>query len=973
MAYIKKMVMQGFKSFAKKTEIFFDRGVNVILGPNGSGKSNIGDALCFVLGRLSIKSMRASKSKNLLFMGSKYMKPTHESSVEIVFDNKDRIFKIDKDEICLSRTIRKNGIGVYKINEEIKNRAEIIETLAQAGIDPYGFNLILQGQIQSIVRMHTEERRKIVEEVAGISIYESRKEKSLHELEKTDEKLKEIGTILRERTAYLRNLERERAQALRYKELEINIKRCKASILQRKIDEKQKETDSINKSIEDKSQQKNKIKEKIEKIELNISEMNGEILKINKNIQQSTGIEQETLHSNVANLRAEIEGIKVRKEGYEHRKEEIERRIKELKKSIPDFEEEIEYLKRESPLVARKSEELKKKKDELAILENEKNRLLSSKSELVTLKEIIKDKEKQMSYSAVESESIIKQMEIINNKLKYKNEEECLNSLHSLRKLSEEKDIEIDRLKKELFENEKISSVSEIEVKKATKIIDDVNKIDTCPLCQSKITEEHVEHVKKDSYEKISNWQKSSELAKEKIKTLNINIDRINKEIYSLKDSIYIGEAELIKIRNIKDKNENLKRAVSREKAIKEELNKLEERRKFLENKIDSHMNVQEKYDMKILEIEEISSRTLEDVDTSLLYKERELENTKNIIKRSSEDLKELILNIKEINDKLNHKIKSLEDNEEKERELNKRFKKMFEHRDSLQINLQEENLQLSEKQNENRQIDDQINYLKLGKARADAEREALIMEISDCSGVEIIQGSQNSIEDRMQKAQEALRGIGNINMRALEVYDEIKKEYDIVYEKVQTLEKEKQEILKIIEEIDKKKTRSFMKTFKSINELFSRNFSKLYTKGVAFLEIENEEDIFAGGVSIVVKLAKGKYFDVASLSGGEQTLVALSLLFAIQEYKPYHFYIFDEIDAALDKRNSERLAALLTQYMKSGQYIVITHNDAIIMNSNVLYGVSMQDGVSKILSLKVDKEQKKDDNSSLEETNAIT
>jgi chromosome segregation protein len=149
------------------------------------------------------------------------------------------------------------------------------------------------------------------------------------------------------------------------------------------------------------------------------------------------------------------------------------------------------------------------------------------------------------------------------------------------------------------------------------------------------------------------------------------------------------------------------------------------------------------------------------------------------------------------------------------------------------------------------------------------------------------------------------------------------------------------------------------MKTFKAINSLFTRNFSQLYTKGIAFLELENKEDIFAGGVNIIVKLAKGKYFDITSLSGGEQTLVALSLLFAIQEHKPYHFYIFDEIDAALDKRNSERLAALFNQYMKFGQYIVITHNDAIIMNSNVLYGISMHEGVSKILSLKIGDEKK--------------
>jgi chromosome segregation protein len=95
----------------------------------------------------------------------------------------------------------------------------------------------------------------------------------------------------------------------------------------------------------------------------------------------------------------------------------------------------------------------------------------------------------------------------------------------------------------------------------------------------------------------------------------------------------------------------------------------------------------------------------------------------------------------------------------------------------------------------------------------------------------------------------------------------------------------------------------------------------------------------------------------VTSLSGGEQTMVALALLFAIQEHKPYHFYIFDEIDAALDKRNSERLAGLLNQYMKMGQYIVITHNDAIIMDSDVLYGVSMHEGVTKILSLNLNEE----------------
>ena len=210
MVYIKKLVMYGFKSFAKRTEVLFDKHINVVIGPNGSGKSNVADALCFVLGRLSIKSMRAAKASNLIFMGSKFIKPSREAVVELFFDNSDRAFSTGSDEVVLERIVRRNGQSIYKLNGEIKTRAEIIELLAQAGIDPHGFNLVLQGQIQSVVRMHPEERRKVVEEVSGISIYESRKEKSLRELEKTEEKLKEISTILRERTSYLKNLYKEK-------------------------------------------------------------------------------------------------------------------------------------------------------------------------------------------------------------------------------------------------------------------------------------------------------------------------------------------------------------------------------------------------------------------------------------------------------------------------------------------------------------------------------------------------------------------------------------------------------------------------------------------------------------------------------------------------------------------------------------------------------------------------------------------
>ena len=956
MAYIKKLVIQGFKSFAKKTEVVFDKGINVVLGPNGSGKSNISDALCFVLGRLSIKSMRAAKSKNLMFMGSKYVKPSREAMVELVFDNTDRAFGMDKDEIVLQRIVKYNGQGVYKINGETKTRIEIIELLAQAGIDPHGFNLVLQGQIQAIVKMHPDERRKIIEEVAGISIYELRKEKSIKELEKTEEKLKEIHAILREKTAYLKNLEKERSQALRAKELETTVRRAKFSILSRKLSDKSKELEGIDSSIKDKEKVKNEVRKEIDDKYAEVEEVSQRIQDINKHLQRATGTEQETLHQQIANLKAEIEGLRVKIEGQEQRKMEFERRINEVQKSIPELENEVKSLSERSPIAAQKAQELKKKKEELAKLEVERKKILTIKSEITSLRDRIQDKERSLSRVVAESESLLKQIEESTLLCQYKSEKQCAEAVEKLRNELGKKRESVKEGQEKLVKIEKQKSIAESEIDRNEKVKMDVSKIDLCPLCQSKITEDHIGHVHKES-DMIISRSKSMILESDKeIANISNLILKESTEINKITQGLSSAEIELVRHKTIEEKHAQLKKKVAEEETLKKEIAEFEKRRQSLDESSASKTYNDEKYDSILLEIEEISSRTEEDIDSSIGFKQREIENMRNIVKRSIDDKDDIVGEISMLNERFKEKTQILSEKERQEKEMMERFKKLFEEREDKQREVQEKNLEISEMQNNARQIEDQINYLRIGSAKLDAEKQTIETEIVDYSGVEIIQGSLNYLQERLEKSQVALREIGSINMRALEVYEEIKREYDIVAEKTETLEKEKEQIMSIIAEIDKKKLRSFMKTFREINERFSSNFSKVYSKGTAFLEIENKEDVFSGGVQIVVRLAKGKYFDVTSLSGGEQTLVALSLLFAIQEYRPYHFYVFDEIDAALDKRNSERLAALLNQYMKSGQYIVITHNDAIIMNANVLYGVSMHDGVSKILSLELPK-----------------
>lgn len=962
MAYIKRLVMQGFKSFARRTEIPFTNGINVIIGPNGSGKSNISDAICFALGRLSAKSMRAEKGSNLIFMGSKYIKPAKEAFVEIVFDNSDRAFAIEKNEVSISRVVRAKGQTVYKINEETKTRVEIIETLAQAGIDPYGFNLILQGQIQSIVRMQAEDRRKIVGEVAGISVYEWRKEKSLKELEKTEERLKEINTILRERTAQLNNLERERATAKKFKELEETVRRAKATITKKKLDEKEKEITSIVKAIEKHIEDRAKKVVKSESFQKETENFSEKINQINRHIREASGVEQSSLRDNITNLKAELEGLKVRKEGQENRKDEIERRIHEMKKSVPDFEQEIQKLREESPLMAKKALELKKKKEELAELEKERKRFFSLRTEIDSVRDRISDKKSQLARNSAQSESLLKQIESLVAELQHRSEKEARANLEKLKKELEDSKSELEKLGREEIENEKIISVSDSEISTNEKIKSKVGEIDVCPLCHSKITEEHIKHVFDDCDTKIVDAKQRKEISEKKLVEIAKGKKDFHEKISVCEDAIRKCEKDISSLTGVEEKKEGIKSLTNYAEILKKEISELESKIKNLESKKDDLANVDDKFKEKMLEIEEISARTEENVDMSLMYKERELERVRNVIARSAEDLKDIDELIESLGEEIEQKESELEVCEKKEDELNARFKKMFAERDETQKEIQELNLKLSEIQSEIRQVEDQINYLKIGKSKIDGEKQVIEMDFADFAGVELLQGSAQSVEERMKKAQESLSTIGSINMRALEVYDEIKVEYDNVKEKADTIEKEKNEIMKIIEEIDKKKQKTFMKTFNAINELFSRNFSRLSAKGVAYLELENKEEIFEGGVEIVVKMAKGKYFDVHSLSGGEQTLVALSLLFAIQEYKPYHFYILDEIDAALDKRNSERLAGLLNEYTKAGQYIIVTHNDAIILDSEILYGVSMHEGVSKMLSLRLKDSAKTED-----------
>ena len=552
MAYIKKLVMHGFKSFPRKTEIPFTSGINVILGPNGSGKSNISDALCFVLGRLSIKSMRAAKARNLIFLGTKAASPAREAIVEIVFDNSDKTFSLESEEVSIKRIVRLNGQSIYKINNETKTRQEVLSLLAQAGVDPNGFNIILQGEIQNFVRMHTEERRKIIEEVSGISIYESRKEKSLKELEKTEEKQKEVFSILRERTAYLNNLEKERQQALKYKKLEADIKKFKASIINVDINKRKAQIKNIQESISKKNKEIEKIKQDISRLTEGIKNSEEKILSINKKIQESTGLEQEKLNQEITSIRADIAGLKVKIENSENKLSSLSKQRIETQESIRKEELELKELQNESPSLVKKEKEIVNKKSELERLEEKRKRFYMLKSELKSIREKFEDKKSTLQSYDNESNFLVKQIESLSGQLFDKRtSQETVEELKT--SLSQKREL-LQTLNKREIELEKISFSSEKEIEKQNKITETISKMDICPLCKSKITKDHIESIHKEIFPKVSSLKKELEDSDKELSQIGVKKEMLSEEIEKLTSEVSKREMDLIKILNINEK-----------------------------------------------------------------------------------------------------------------------------------------------------------------------------------------------------------------------------------------------------------------------------------------------------------------------------------------------------------------------------------------------------------------------------------
>lgn len=339
MVHLSRISLRNFKSF-RRASLPISQGMTCIVGPNGSGKSNIVDAICFVLGRSSAKSMRAERFSDLIFNGGKKEKPAKEAEVSLYLDNSAREIPLDSREVKITRRVEVGGNSTYMVNNKRTTKSEILDLLRMINVNPDGHNIVLQGDVTRVVEMNPVERRKVIDDIAGIAEYDQRKEKAARELEKVEDNLSRARDVFREISSHLRKLEKEKKDAQRYEELAREIKRNRALVTQSKYLEARAKLEEQEEEIGAYSSQAEKLSRHIEILSQKSKTREEQVEKVNQEIVVKEESEHYDIFKKVEELRGDYNLSK-------HKAEELKEKLRAKEERVKAIGEEKEKLKEE--------------------------------------------------------------------------------------------------------------------------------------------------------------------------------------------------------------------------------------------------------------------------------------------------------------------------------------------------------------------------------------------------------------------------------------------------------------------------------------------------------------------------------------------------------------------------------------------------------------------------------------------------
>jgi len=848
----KKIHLNGFKSFAEKTNFLIEDGLTGIVGPNGCGKSNIVESLRWCMGETSAKSMRGSGMEDVIFSGTsnKPSKNIAEVSINLSNNNKDGPHQYNElDEIEIKRKIEKDKGSKFYINNKEVRAKDAQMFFADLSTGAHSPSIISQGRIGALVTAKPSDRRAILEEAAGIAGLHVRRHEAELRLGAAENNLKRADELRRQQEKQLASLQKQAEEAAKYKSISEEIRKVEAGLYYiklKEIDQEIKIENEINVEADDKVKDFNNKLEELEKT-------------IKIEVEKVTPVREK----NIENL-SKIQRLNLELKGLDEENERIKEEINSIKNTLTVIDEDID---REKSIV-------------IDANSNEK-RLKEEKNQLIEIDSKYYETEKLSNNDLDEAKS------------KLKNEQERMDSLlESFNLEFLQKNIEI------------VSSIN-LQLDKAKNLISegkDQEAISELEECKTNLSFMNMKMKEIDNDNLISNLSSKNELIKE--------MQDNYAESYS--------------------KNQNIKKeSVKRNERIKIIDQEIESWKNLLNNSEKMSIELTErknKQNLKLIELEKQPQTQAEkkgQISENLRISENEKNENEILIKQ----IDEKIINLR--NELNSTKENSIETRERKASSgatidgLNKRRNDLLD-RVMSELNLKE---------------DDLLEFSNLEKED----------EFPDAV-------AQEELLDKKKREREKL---GSVNLIA----DEETTKYE---DEIKKMEKDRQDlvtaIIKLkesITELNQKGRERLLEAFEKVNRKFNEVYTKLFNGGSAKLELVDSDDPLDAGLEMLVSPPGKRLQSITLLSGGEQALTALSLIFAVFLTNPAPICVLDEVDAPLDDANVTRFCNLLSELTKitSTRFIIVTHHALTMSKMNRLYGVTMPEkGISQLVAVDLQK-----------------
>lgn len=963
--FLKRIELQGFKSFADKTVIQFDQDITGIVGPNGCGKSNVNDAIRWVLGEQSVKSLRSGTNmSDIIFSGSEYRKPVNMARVTLVFDNSTRVFDSDFDEIEITRQIlRANNEASYFINKTPCRLKDINDLVMDTGLGKDSLSIITQGNISSFADAKPEDRRSLFEEAAGVAKYKKRKKISLSKLEQTKENLDRLQDILDELERQIGPLEKQAKKAEKYISLRDKLSKIEISVLVEDIDQYNEKINQINKELFDIQAMHTSENVELLKQETRLESIRKEMYALDKQINELQGKYTKAMEENYQLERRKIEQDEKRK--YMLKVADKKARQKEIQAMLE--EARFEYQDRHQ-------------------------RLMQTQQDLNNRRNIVNDLKTKISKARYESDqanNILTQLQnrrqVLENMMKQpfahqqgvRSVMQAKNSLSGVYGVVSE--LLIAHADKALAVNAALGgSIYQIITKNEADARNAISFLKRNRSGRATFLPLSVCHPRKMNEQVIT-------IASTSPGFLGFASECVDcKEIFDPVKERLLGN--VIVVDALQNANETAKRlryaykivtldgdivhtggsmtgGVTKNQStpvtMRQELDTINSKIEGQKIKADSCLNETD-----------ILTQKLQKENDAIVTLQIELAKLENIYATKKAKYDSILAEYQELGVDIEENAELAQD------DLVVQMSKMHAVLDSLSLEIQSLRQSRFDKGNDAEQLENQIrlvrremnskqsqihNYeMEIVKVKTQLENALNRLSTDYEMTYEYALTKKEDVEIESAKEEviqlrQAISRLGNVNLDAPNEYKEVKERFDFMTSQKEDLEKASQQILAAIDEMDQTMISQFTDMFNKINAELDGVFKAMFGGGRASLSMVDPDDVLNTGIDIDVQPPGKMVKNIQTFSGGEKALIAISVLFAILKARTMPLCIFDEVEAALDQANVERFARYLSHYRGQSQFIAVTHRPGTMEQCDTLYGVTMQkDGVSKVLKVQL-------------------